>query len=209
MTEMWTPALAGVAAGLGVAMPLGAVGVLLVQQGMRDRRGARAAASAVAVVDMAYAAVATTLGPLVAAALSGVEAWVRLASAAVLLGIAAHGLRASRHTAEPAASPQPPQPPQTAGRTFLRFAALTFINPATALYFAALTTAQGTALSGAAAGTVFVAGVFFASLAWQQLLVAASGAAGARASDTVRKWTFRIGYGLVAVYAVKLALPLP
>ncbi|MET9427494.1 MULTISPECIES: LysE family transporter [unclassified Streptomyces] len=212
MTEMWTPALAGAAAGLGVAMPLGAVGVLLVQQGMRDRRGARAAASAVAVVDMVYAAVATALGPLVAAALSGVEAWVRLVSAAVLLGIAAHGLRASRHATEPAASPQPPQsphPPQTAGRTFLRFAALTFINPTTALYFAALTTAQGTALSGPAAGTVFVAGVFVASLAWQQLLVAASGAAGARASDTVRKWTFRIGYGLVAVYAVKLALPLP
>ncbi|MEU7277392.1 LysE family transporter [Streptomyces sp. NPDC045431] len=212
MTEMWTPALAGAAAGLGVAMPLGAVGVLLVQQAMRDRRGARAAASAVAFVDMVYAAVATALGPLVAAALSGVEAWVRLVSAAVLLGIAAHGLRASRHTAESAGSAEPaalPQQPQTAGRTFLRFTALTFINPTTALYFAALTTAQGAALRGAAAGTVFVAGVFVASLAWQQVLVAASGATGARASARVRTWTFRIGYGLVAAYAVKLALPLP
>ncbi|MFK8912270.1 lysine transporter LysE, partial [Streptomyces sp. YS-3] len=71
MSGMWTTAVAGAAAGLGVAMPVGAVGVLLVQEGMRDRRGAVAAASAVAVVDFAYAAVATALGPWVAATLSG------------------------------------------------------------------------------------------------------------------------------------------
>lgn len=248
---MWTTALAGAAAGLGVAMPLGAVGVLLVQEGMRDRRGAVAAASAVAVVDLGYAVLATALGPLVAAALSGVEAWVRLVSAAVLLAIAVHGLWTSRHTGEPgeAERPEPAPAPApsgaasnaaggavsraalrkadatagpadparpaagwrttTASRTFARFAGLTLVNPTTALYFAALTTAQGAALSGGTAGAVFVAGVFVASLAWQQLLVAASAFAGARISGTVRKWTFRAGYGLVAVYAVKVALPLP
>ncbi|MFF9864035.1 LysE family transporter [Streptomyces sp. NPDC013953] len=255
---MWTTALAGAAAGLGVAMPLGAVGVLLVQEGMRDRRGAVAAASAVAVVDLGYAALATALGPLVSAALSGVEAWVRVVSAAVLLAIAMHGLWTSRHAGEPGAAERPrpgpatapaPAPNGTAGdaggeavsrtaprkagttagpagpadptgpaagrrtptaaRTFARFAGLTLVNPTTALYFAALTTAQGAALTGGAAGAVFVAGVFVASLAWQQLLVAASSFAGARISGTVRKWTFRAGYGLVAVYAAKVAPPLP
>jgi outer membrane usher protein FimD/PapC len=44
---------------------------------------------------------------------------------------------------------------------------------------------------------------------WQQSLVAAGGFAGARISDRARAWTFRAGYGLVAVYAVKVALPLP
>ncbi|MFJ8583815.1 hypothetical protein ACIRD2_04030 [Streptomyces sp. NPDC093595] len=247
MSDMWTTALAGAAAGLGVAMPLGAVGVLLVQEGMRDRRGAVAAASAVAVVDLGYAVLATALGPLVAVALSGVEAWVRLVSAAVLLAIAVHGLWTSRRTGEPgeAARPEPAPAPAPSGaardaaggavsraalrkagatagaaraagghtttpaRTFARFAGLTLVNPTTALYFAALTTAQGAALSGGTAGAVFVAGVFVASLAWQQLLVAASAFAGARISGTVRKWTFRAGYGLVAVYAVKVALPLP
>jgi len=214
MSELWTTATAGAVAGLGVAMPVGAIGVLLVQQGMGERRGAVAAASAVAVVDMAYAAVATALGPLIASALSGVEAWVRLVSAIVLVGIAAHGLLSSRTKALPAEE-DASAPGATAGadggpvRVFTRFAALTLINPTTALYFAALTTAQGAALGGGTAGAVFVAGVFVASLVWQQLLVAAGGFAGVRISGRARAWTFRIGYGLVAVYAVKIALPLP
>ncbi|MFI6468967.1 LysE family transporter [Streptomyces sp. NPDC050516] len=240
MTDLWTTAMAGAAAGLGVAVPVGAVGVLLIQEGMRERRGAMAAAAAVATVDLAYAALATALGSLVAEALSGVEAWVRLVSALVLAGIAARGLwgaRGARHERAPAdsavrAGPAEPAGPAAGGhagaerhartgghansaskdgpaRTFARFAALTLINPTTALYFAALTTARGASLSGGAAGTVFVTGVFVASLLWQQFLVAASGFAGARISPAARAWTFRAGYGLVVLYAVKVALPLP
>ncbi|MFI8104642.1 LysE family transporter [Streptomyces sp. NPDC086023] len=250
MSGLWTTAVAGAAAGLGVAMPVGAMGVLLLQESMRGRRGAVAAAAAVAVVDLAYAALATALGPLVSAALSDVEAWVRLLSAAVLLTIAAHGLWKPRNgagggTGAPAAGGGPaaaggpaavgagaavtgsvptpgnptaatapgPGPVAAAGprpaRTFLRFAALTAVNPTTALYFAALTTAQGDELARGTAGAVFVAAVFAASLLWQQLLVLAGSFAGARISDAARAWTFRIGYGLVAVYAVKIALPLP
>ncbi|WP_267245708.1 LysE family transporter [Streptomyces sp. PR69] len=216
MGEWWTTAAAGAAAGLGVAMPLGAMGVLLIQEGMRGRRGAVAAATAVAVVDLVYAAVATALGPLVAAALSGVEAWVRLVAAAVLLVIAARGLLASRTpppaaaaAAGPADGTGPADGAAGVARTFWTFAGLTAVNPTTALYFAALTTAQGAALRGPAAGGVFVAGVFLASLLWQQLLIAGSSFAGARISARARAWTFRIGYGLVAGYAVKIALPLP
>lgn len=244
--------MAGAAAGLGVAVPVGAVGVLLIQEGMRERRGAMAAAAAVATVDLAYAALATALGSLVAEALSGVEAWVRLVSALVLAGIAARGLwgaRGARHeraTADSAvrAGPAEPAGPAARGharteghvgagghagaerhagaeghansaskdgpaRAFARFAALTLINPTTALCFAALTTARGASLSGGAAGTAFVTGVFVASLLWQQFLVAASGFAGARISPAARAWTFRAGYGLVVLYAVKVALPLP
>ncbi|GGT04551.1 LysE family transporter [Streptomyces chromofuscus] len=212
MDEMWTIAVAGAVAGLGVAMPLGAMGVLLVQEAMRERRRAVAAAAAVAVVDLAYAAVATAFGPLVASVLSGVEAWVRLVAAAVLLVIAFRGLWASTRPVDTGATTvvgTSPEPGGGAVRTFTRFAALTLVNPTTALYFAALTTAQGAALSGGAAGVVFVAGVFVASLLWQQALVAVSGLAGSRIGERARAWTFRLGYGLVAVYAVKVALPLP
>ncbi|MFD7609504.1 LysE family transporter [Streptomyces sp. NPDC059828] len=212
MSEMWTTAVAGAAAGLGVAMPVGAMGVLLVQESLRDRRNAVAAAAAVASVDLLYAALATAVGPLVASALTGVEAWVRVVSATVLMVIAVRGLWASRHTAgddSPAVAETGAAATGGAGRTFARFAALTLVNPTTALYFAALTTAQGAELGSGAAGTVFVAGVFAASLAWQQLLVAVSGIAGARIGARARAWTFRVGFGLVAVYAVRLALPLP
>ncbi|GGO94039.1 lysine transporter LysE [Wenjunlia tyrosinilytica] len=203
---MTATAMAGAAAGLGVAVPIGAVGVLLVQEGMRGWRRAAAAAAAVATVDMAYAAVATALGPLVADALSGVEAWVRLVSAAVLVAIAARGLVASRRSTD---ARERAAVGGGAVRTFGRFAALTLINPTTALYFAALTTAQGGSLGHGGAGVVFVAGVFLASLLWQQFIVAAGAFAGTRITGAARVWTFRVGYGLIIGYAALLAVPLP
>lgn len=213
-----TPALAGAAAGLGVAMPMGAMSVLLLQEAMRHRRTAAAAALGIAVVDLGYAALATAVGPWVASHVSPVEAWVRLASAAVLLAIAAHGLAGSRAgAAPPAAAPDPAAASGTTRTTtglrpataFARYVALTAINPTTALYFAALTTAQGATLGTGPAGAAFLVGVGAASLLWQQSLVALGSLAGARISATARVWTFRLGYGLVAAYAVKIALPLP
>lgn len=224
MSDVLGTAVAGAMAGLGVALPMGAIGVLLVQEALRDRRGAVAAAVAVALVDMGYAGVATALGPLVASALSDVEGWVRLISALVLGVIAVRGVLAARIPAPPTGPPAPP-PSGPGGRqggdyvcgrgggsparVFLRFAVLTSINPTTALYFAALTTAQGAALHDGGAGVVFVAAVFVASLLWQLALVGVSAYAGARLPDTARRWTFRLGFALVAVYAVKVALPLP
>ncbi|MFJ9941171.1 LysE family transporter [Streptomyces erythrochromogenes] len=218
MSELMTPALAGAAAGLGVAMPMGAMSVLLLQEAMRHRRTAVAAALGIAVVDLGYAALATAVGPWVASHVSPVEAWVRLASAAILLAIAAHGLAGARpEAAPPAPAPDPAAAsgaPRTTtdlrpARAFARYVALTAINPTTALYFAALTTAQGASLDTGAAGAAFLVGVGAASLLWQQSLVALGSLAGARISATARIWTFRLGYGLVAAYAVKIALPLP
>ncbi|RSS60688.1 lysine transporter LysE [Streptomyces sp. WAC06614] len=226
MTELMTPALSGAAAGLGVAMPMGAISVLLLQDAMRHARTAVAAAAGVAAVDLAYAAVATAVGPWVAGHVTPVEAWVRLAAAAVLLAIAAHGLWTSRTRAGTAAAPAdaragtaaapadaaagtPAPAPAGAGRAFLRYVGLTAVNPTTALYFAALTTAQGAALGGGAAAAAFLGGVGVASLLWQQLLVGVGAFAGSRISGTARSWTFRLGYGLVAACAVKIALPLP
>ncbi|MFC9818504.1 LysE family transporter [Streptomyces erythrochromogenes] len=218
MSELMTPALAGAAAGLGVAMPMGAMSVLLLQEAMRHRRTAVAAAMGIAVVDLGYAALATAVGPWVASHVSPVEAWVRLASAAILLAIAAHGLAGARpESAPPVPAPDPAAAPgatrTTTGvrpaKAFARFVALTAINPTTALYFAALTTAQGASLGTGPAGAAFLVGVGAASLLWQQSLVALGSLAGARISATARVWTFRLGYGLVAAYAVKIALPLP
>ncbi len=94
-------------------------------------------------------------------------------------------------------------------QAFARYVALTAINPTTALYFAALTTAQGATLGSGPAGAAFLVGVGVASLLWQQSLVALGSLAGARISATARVWTFRLGYGLVAAYALKIAFPLP
>ncbi|MFJ6781257.1 LysE family transporter [Streptomyces yangpuensis] len=220
MSELMTPAVAGAAAGLGVAMPMGAMSVLLLQEAMRHRRTAVAAATGIAVVDLGYAALATALGPWVASHIAPVEAWVRLASAVILLAIAAHGLSGARSKGAVPPVPDPGQDAGTGGTTrtatdlrpakaFARYVALTAINPTTALYFAALTTAQGATLGSGPAGAAFLVGVGAASLLWQQALVALGSLAGARISATARIWTFRLGYGLVAAYALKIALPLP
>ncbi|MFD4912934.1 LysE family transporter [Streptomyces virginiae] len=231
MNELMSPTLAGAAAGLGVAMPMGAMSVLLLQEAMRDRRTAVAAAAGIAAVDLGYAALATALGPWVASHISPVEAWVRLASAVILLVIAAHGLAGARR---PGAGPDSGsgavlgQDTVAAdagggagvgqagvfvrarpGKAFARYVGLTALNPTTALYFAALTTAQGAALGTGTAGAAFLVGVGAASLLWQQALVALGSLAGTRIPDRARVWTFRLGYGLVAAYAVKIALPLP
>ncbi|WP_405440750.1 LysE family transporter [Streptomyces avidinii] len=219
MSELMTPALAGAAAGLGVAMPMGAMSVLLLQEAMRERRTAVAAAAGIAAVDLGYAALATAVGPWAASHISPVEAWVRLASAVILLAIAAHGLRgATSPTRTAAAAPGSlASPGRTATsaaparpvRVFARYVGLTALNPTTALYFAALTTAQGATLGTGPAGAAFLLGVGAASLLWQQSLVALGALAGTRIPDRARVWTFRLGYGLVAAYALKIAFPLP
>src|SRR4051812_50032186 len=86
-TDLAAPALSGLVAGWGVAIPLGAIGVLLVDLGMRaGLRRASAAAAAVATADGLYAAVAAVAGSAVAAALEPHQRALRLAAAA---GVAA------------------------------------------------------------------------------------------------------------------------
>ncbi|GJF33477.1 hypothetical protein KNE206_61770 [Kitasatospora sp. NE20-6] len=217
-------AAAGAAAGLGVAMPLGAVGVLLLQEGGRGLRLGASAATAVALVDLLYAAVAVLVGPRLAGLLGGGEAWVRLGAGVVLAAIAVRGLLslsggsvpggagASGSGADGAGAAGPvvgaaAAGPGSARRSFLRFGVLTLVNPTTALYFTALTAARGAAAAGAATAAVFAGAVFVASLLWQQVLAAAGAFAGARLTVRTRRVTYALGYGLVLCFAVRLAWP--
>src|SRR4051812_35110792 len=66
-TDLAGPLVAGLIAGWGVAIPLGAIGVLVVDLGMRSGFGAAgAAAAAVATADLLYAGVAAVAGAAVA-----------------------------------------------------------------------------------------------------------------------------------------------
>ncbi|MFJ9951779.1 LysE family transporter [Kitasatospora sp. NPDC091207] len=214
-------ALAGVGAGLGVAVPLGAVGVLLLEEGRRGRAAAVSAACAVAFVDAAYAALATALGSRLASTAAGWEAWARTGSAVVLTAVAVRGLLGLRRPVAAAGAaggagasggPGTPGGPGASGtpggpvRAFLRFTALTAVNPTTALYFAALVTGGG-GPRGGAGGAAFVAGVLAASLLWQQVVAVVGVSVGARLSPRARRLSFCVGYGLVVFYAVRTAWP--
>jgi len=85
--------VAGVVAGAAVALPLGAIGVLLVQEAISAGwRTAAAGALGVALVDLSYAAVAVLAGTSVSQALAGHEAIVRLTGAGLLTAVAVKGL---------------------------------------------------------------------------------------------------------------------
>jgi arginine exporter protein ArgO len=93
LTGLVPPLATGLAAGLAVAMPLGAIGVLLLHEGMaRGTRTALAGAAGVASVDAVYATVAVLAGAGVSTALAGRETAIRLVGAVVLGTIAVRGL---------------------------------------------------------------------------------------------------------------------
>ena len=193
--------LAGALAGIGVALPLGAIGVLIVGEGLHNGwRPAAAAATGVALVDLAYAAVAVAAGTAVTRTLDGRTSVVRLVGAAVLVVVALRGLWGLRRPAPAVAAEVP------GSRVLLRFVALTAVNPLTAVYFVVLTAGLGDTVAGASAGARFALGVFLASWAWQLVLATVGALAGARLPGWARTATGVVGYLVVLGYAVRLAL---
>lgn len=202
---------AGAAAGFGVAAPLGAVGVLLLQQGVRHGlRSAAAAATGVALVDLAYCALALGFGAALEPLLAGRERAVRTVAAAVLVAVAVHalvGLRRPVDAGVPQPGPGSPQPGAgaAASRVMLRFVGLTAVNPLTALYFVVLAAALGSSVPPSTA-VAFTAGVFLASWGWQLGLAAVGAAAGSRLPPSARTVTTVVGNLVVLGYAAHLAL---
>lgn len=201
--------LAGVVAGLGVAVPLGAIGVLLLQTGLVSGWCVGAAgALGVALVDLAYAGAVVSLGAAVAAPIAEHATAIRLVGAAVLLVVAATGLRSALRSSDPSGAVGirlVGTPGAPSGAVLLRFVGLTALNPLTAVYFAALVAGFSSRFDDIGR-IAFVAGVFAASLAWQLVLVTVGAAPGRRASPRTRRTLGLIGALLVAAYAIHLAV---
>ncbi|GIE85049.1 LysE family transporter [Actinoplanes regularis] len=165
---MSAPFLAGVVAGYGIAVPVGAIGALIA--GLSARTSLRVGAAAglgAATADGIYACVAVAGGAAVAGVIAPVAEPLRWAGAVVLLALAAWtawGALRSTGTGER------DERPATALRAYAGILGLTLLNPATVIYFAALVLANG----GAGGGIWFVVGAFLASASWQ-LLIAGGG----------------------------------
>lgn len=170
----------GALAGYGIAIPVGAIAILILGTGMRCGFLCAAAGGAgAATADLIYATVAVTVG---AAAARMLEPWavpIRLASALVLVALAVWGMAGLRRTTH--------QPLGTVivsrgemAATYGRFLGLTIINPLTVIYFTSMVLGNAVGRPvGVAAATVFAVGAFAASLSWQ-LLLAGIGAFGRR-----------------------------
>lgn len=166
---MNTAFLAGVAAGYGIAVPVGAVAVLIA--GLSARVSLRVGAAAglgAATADGVYALIAVAGGAAVAGAVAPVAEPLRWVAAGVLLALAAWTAGgAIRHRRQ---APDDRARPVSMLRAYLGVLGLTVLNPATVIYFAALVLGRG----DAGGGFSFVAGAFLASASWQ-LLIAGGG----------------------------------
>ncbi|GAB7047175.1 LysE family transporter [Catenuloplanes indicus] len=168
--------LAGVVAGYGVAVPVGAIAILIA--GLTARTSLRVGAGAalgVATADGLYAAVAVTGGAALAGVIAPVAAPMRWIAATVLIALAGQtafaAIRRYRRPARAAAGTGMTTPIRAYGGIL----ALTLLNPMTVVYFGALVLArQASGDLPPAAAAAFVVGAFLASASWQ-LLIAAGG----------------------------------
>lgn len=198
--------LAGLLAGWAVAVPIGPVGAYLVAMSATGpwRTGA-AAALGVATTDGAYALIAVAGGTALADRVEAFQEPVRAVAAAVLVLLAVHLARGVARARDGQPAPVAVAAPGRALRAYLVLVALTAVNPATVVAFAALlagSLAEITASPGAAA--LFVLGVTGASAAWQLLLVSGANLLGHRlTSPTGRLATAAVSCALLLALAVR------
>ena len=198
-------ALAGLIAGAAVALPLGAIGVLLVQEAITAGwRTAAAGALGVGLVDTAYSGVAVLAGNSVNRVLAGDQQVVQLVGAALLTAVAVKGLVGAWRAAQQSGRPLAVIPASRL-RVTARFVTLTAVNPMTAIYFVALAAGSSAAVHGPERSAAFVAGVFVASLTWQLALVTMGWLAGSRLGIRARMATGLLGNLIVLGYAARMA----
>jgi threonine/homoserine/homoserine lactone efflux protein len=203
-----TSFVAGVVAGLGVAVPFGAIAILIVETGMRrGRTFAWAAGTGVATADLVYATLAALFGAALATVIGPVQTPLRWVSVAILVVIAVRGIQVAVRRAR--AAPGDPHLERlnesTPRRTYIQFVGLTIINPATVIYFAALILGLPAAGGGTGEKVVFVAGAALASLSWQLLLGTAGSLLHRRVSARRMAILSFAGYGLILLIAANIA----
>jgi threonine/homoserine/homoserine lactone efflux protein len=202
--------IAGLAAGIAIAMQVGAVSLLLVETAVaRGPRVGIAAGMGVATVDLLFAAAAAAAGATAGVILAEHETEIRLVAAATLAAIAVYGLaglhrggaaREDAGDAEAVGAPAGASPRSH----YLRFVAITLVNPLTVASFAAVATSLP--LGDAAAAIAFAAGVGAASAGWHLFLTAAAGHAGRWITPRIQRGLAVGGRLAVLVLAAHLAL---
>lgn len=193
---------AGLIAGLALAVPLGAIGVLLIQEGASRGwvRGAPAAA-AVATVDLIYCVTAVLAGATLSPVITSWTPWPRIIGGTALLSLAAWNLIRARLSATNA-KPDDRAHHSRSSRRYALFFGLTAINPATLVYFAAITTGIAAISSSVTTAVPFVFGVAMASLGWQLLLVLMGALVRWKTGARFRYLTSAIGNGVVGVLGI-------
>jgi threonine/homoserine/homoserine lactone efflux protein len=196
-----TPFVEGMLAGYGIAIPIGAIAILIIDAAIRRGLAAGLMAGAgAATADFLYATLA-----VVAPVLAPFVAPLRIAGGIVLIVIAGLGIWSGMKVESDKAPRAPASHPL---RTYLQFVGLTIINPMTVVYFTALVLGTGTidARSRIASGLLFIAGAGLASLSWQSLLALLGSLAGRRLTPRMLLATTVIGNLIVFGLGARLVI---
>lgn len=202
--------LAGLLAGYGIAVPVGAVGTYLVSLSARTSlRTGVSAALGVASADGLYALAAVLGGSALASALRPALGPLRWMCVIVLAALAAWGAVGSvrQYRGRRLATRAAPAPPGTL-RAYLTLLGVTLLNPTTVIYFAALVLgSQGGSAAGPAEQAVFVTAAFVASASWQVLLAGGGALLGrALTGHRGRLATALVASGVMTALALRMAL---
>ena len=195
----------GILAGYGIAIPVGAVAILIINISMqcRFRIGFMAGAGA-ATADLLYALLASLAGANLIALLKPIMMPLRIASGLVLIVIAIWAIWQGWRSTE---SPQKSAEICGPLRMYLQFVGITIINPLTVVYFTALILGrENAALLTPSAQFQFILGVGLASLSWQTVLAGVGSFAGNRLSLRFRRLTTLMGNLLVIFLGLRILL---
>ena len=196
----------GLIAGYGIAIPVGAIAVLIVDLALR--RGFRlgfAAGAGAASADLLYAGAAVIAGAAFASALRPFAAPLAVTGGMVLVFLGLRGVWRARSQAD--GVEERSEDGRARGRVYLQFLGLTLLNPLTIVYFAALV--LGGSLGevwSVSDGLWFVLGAGLASLSWQSLLPGIGAQLGRRLSDRARRVTTLSGSLVVVALGLRLLI---
>ena len=206
--------VAGLLAGYGIAIPVGAVATYLLTLTARTSLKVGAcAALGVATADGLYALIAAIGGSALARAIQPIMLPLRWASVVVLITLAVRGGAAAigQYRKREVATRADDGAKMSPARAYLGLWGITMLNPTTVIYFAALVLgSQTTAAPDHVEQGVFVLGAFVASGSWQ-LLIAGGGALLGRAMTgrRGRLITALASSTLITALAVRLLISAP
>ncbi|WP_432938221.1 LysE/ArgO family amino acid transporter [Kribbella sp. CA-253562] len=204
---MITALVAGLVAGYGIAIPVGAIGTYLVALTARTTlKVGTAAALGVATADGLYALIATLGGSAIAPALVPITTPLKWISVAVLLALAGRGAATAITHHRRLHSRKPIPPPPTPTRAYLTLLGMTLLNPTTIIYFTALVLGTQDATTPTyAEQTIFITAAFLASASWQ-LALSTSGALLGRllTSPRARLLTALTSSAIITVLALRI-----
>jgi arginine exporter protein ArgO len=199
--------IAGMLAGYGIALPVGAPTLLILMLSAQSSlRTGLAAGMGTATADGLYALVAALAGAAVAGLVAPIAVPMRWTAGVVLVLIAVRGIIGAvrRSRGSDVATQTEAKGPL---RAYLELLGITILNPLTIVYFSALVLGLRNDTWPSYGSVVFVLAAFIASASWQAVLAIGGALVGRLlTSDKGRLGTALVGNGVIIALATHLVL---